>query len=298
MQASGKLVLIDGYAHIYRNYYAIRNLTTPGGQAVNALFGMARFALLLDQNVPHGFGAMAMDAGKPAKRLAILPEYKANRAAMPDELRQQIPLVKEWMQAMGWAILREEGREADDLIGAVVRVREGHETVVASQDKDLAQLVCDDVSLLNTGVKGQWLTIGPAEVQAKFGVPPAAIRDYLALLGDSSDNIPGIKGIGAKTAAALLQQFGSIENMMNHLDEIAKPAVRNKLEGVDEQLQRNCELVGLDYALPSDWKGVDSLRRRQPDWERLLAMANEYGFKSLLPALRKAREAFENPSLF
>ncbi len=292
------LVLIDGYAHIYRSFYAIRGLTNKQGQPTNALFGMARFSLMLDEKVPHEFGALAMDKGRCTHRLELLPEYKANRPSMPEELRSQIPMILDWMQAMGWPLLQEEGREADDLIAAAVAAREGRETVIASHDKDLAQLVGEHVTLLLPGAKGNWQSLGPEEVRAKFGVGPEGIVDYLALLGDSSDNIPGVAGVGAKTAAALLQQFGSIDAMLEHPDQIARRTLRDKIAPAGALLERNRKLVGLDAELPEGWKGIEGLRRRDPDWDRLLKIAADNGFKTIVASLEAKLDEFRNPTLF
>jgi len=298
MTGNGAIVLVDAYASIYRNFHGIRGLTNDRDEPVNALYGMAQFSLRIDQALPHDFAALVMDKGAPVKRLEALPDYKANRAPMPDDLRAQIPLIREWFTALGWCVLEQEGHEADDLIAAVVAAREGHPTFIVSHDKDLTQLVCDDVLMVALGGKNSWSKLGPAEVEEKYGVPPSAILDYLALLGDSSDNIPGVPGVGAKTAAALLQQFGSAKAMLADLDAIPRESVREKIRAAADVLQRNRELVALDTELPDSWQGVETLRRRAPNWGHLFEIACDNGFKTVTTALEKARHDYINPTLF
>ena len=298
MTENNHLVLVDGYAQIYRSFYAMRELTNARGEPTNALFVMSRLMLKLDKQVPHEFGAVVMDKGKSTHRLALLPEYKATRPPMPDALRSQIPIIREWIDACGWIILEEEGQEADDIIAAVVKVREGRETEIITHDKDLGQLVQPGVSLLMPGKKGQSVRMDSAAVQEKFGVPPSALRDYLALVGDASDNIPGVAGVGPKTAVALLNQFDSIDGMLANPDAIEKKSLREKIRTSVDILHRNCKLVALDTKTPDGWQGIASLRRRDPDWDRLLEIAHDNGFKSLVSTLNKARSDARNPMLF
>jgi len=298
MANNGVIVLVDGYAHIYRSFYAFSGLTNARGEPTNALFAMGRFMLKLDKDVPHEFGAVVMDKGKPARRLEMLPSYKATRAPMPDPLRDQIAPIREWIAACGWAILEQEGQEADDVIAAIVKAREGRQTVIVSHDKDLAQLVAPGVVLLTPGKKGESRRLDEPAVEAKFGVPPQAIVDYLAMVGDNVDNVPGIAGVGPKTAASLLVRFGSIDAMLANTDAIERESLREKVRNSAELLRRNRELVRLDEELPPEWTGLAGLRRREPDWDVLLDMARDNGFKSMLPTLEKARHDARNPTLF
>ena len=292
-------MLVDGYAQVYRAFYAIPGLTAPDGRPTNALYGVIRLLLKLDQELPGGRGVVIFDCGRPQRRMDLLPDYKANRPPMPDALRAQLPELDQWLEALGWPVLRQEGREADDVIAAVAMAREGAETAIVTHDKDLMQLVVErDVYLVQTGAKGALDRIGPAEVEAKFGVAPGQIRDYLALLGDSSDNIPGVPGVGAKTAAALLKQFGSAEALLARIAEVAKPGIRKSLEENRNLLLRNLDLVRLDLDLPPDWRGLDALRRRPLDGPRLQDMAAACGFRSLAPVLAEAARPASQPSLF
>jgi DNA polymerase-1 len=292
------IVVVDAYAQIYRGFYAIRGLTDSQGNPTNALFAVARFMLWLDTDYRSDFGAVAFDKGPPEKRLEILPEYKATRPPMPDELRAQIEPIREWIHASGWPLLEQQGFEADDIIAAIAAMRENHRVYIVSHDKDLAQLVNENVVQLIPGKKGAVDELNPAAVEAKFGIPPGAIQDYLALLGDSSDNIPGVSGVGAKTAATLLQQFGSIDEMLNRTEEIKRPAIREKIESSREILDRNRQLVALDEQPPEGLDSVEKLRRTPPEWDKLLELAKKYEFKSLVNDIEKARTADRSPTLF
>lgn len=298
MPGRGRIVLVDGYGQIYRSYYAIRGLTAPGGQPTNALYGMVRFLLNLDAALPHDFGALVLDKGKPRERLELLPEYKATRPPMPDELRCQIAPIRAWSGALGWPLLEAEGYEADDLIAGVVAACAGSEVAIVSHDKDLGQLIRPGVCLLQSGPKGALVQLGCAEISAKFGVAPEQLRDYLALVGDSSDNIPGVPGVGAKTAAILLQRFGSVAGILQNLGTIERAAIRDALAASVEILRRNLLLIALNETLPPTWQGLDGLRRGKPDWQALLALAQESGFRSLTTELQRRQQDERNPTLF
>jgi DNA polymerase-1 len=298
MPARDRIVLVDGYDQIYRSYYAIRGLTAPDGQPTNALYGMVRFLLNLDTALPHDVGALVLDKGKPRQRLELLPEYKATRPPMPDGLRCQLAPIRTWARALGWPLLEAEGYEADDLIAAVVAACAGSTVAILSHDKDLGQLIRPGVCLLQAGPKGALIQIGHDEITGKFGVPPEQLRDYLALVGDSSDNIPGVPGVGAKTAAMLLNRFGSVAVILQNLDQIERPAIREALAASVEILRRNRLLITLNETLPPSWQGLDGLRRGTPDWQALLALAQEFGFRSLMSELHRRQQAERSPSLF
>lgn len=298
MDSNDRMVLIDGYAQIYRGFFAIRELTAPDGRPSNALFGIARFMLNIDAALPHRLGAMVLDKGKPVHRMEILPEYKATRPPMPDEMRSQIQPIRAWVAAMGWEILEAEGHEADDLIAGVVSVREGHEVAIVSHDKDLSQLVQPGVTLVIPGKKSSLTILDRAGVIAKFGVPPEHMRDYIALVGDSVDNIDGVAGIGPKTAAKLLNEIGGLDEILENLEKVSRESLRKKLAQSSDLLRRNRRLVALPEVLPETWHGIEQLKRGAPDWETLLAMADDYGFSSLKPELRKRWAEERNPTLF
>ena len=300
MEGTDRIVLVDGYAFIYRSFFAIRDLSNARGEPTNALYGMARFLHKLEQDFPHSWGAVVLDKGRPAKRLELLPGYKSSRPPMPDALRQQLPKIQQWVQAAGWPVLEQDGHEADDLIAGIAEKHGEYPLYIVSHDKDLAQIVRDDIQLVMPGKKGSYEVIDEHGVQEKFGVPPRAIPDYLALVGDSVDDIPGIAGIGPKTATELLAEFGSVEAIMANTDRIGKEGVREKLQSAGPALTRNRQVALLDVTLPEQWQwqGLNSLRRQEPDWETLLDIARDNNFKSLITALHKAKHDAENPTLF
>lgn len=289
-----RIVLIDAHSQIYRCFYALRILTNPQNEPVNALFGMARIFLQLDKSLPGEFGALVFDKGKAVKRVAICPEYKAQRPPMPPLLRPQLASIREWAEAFGWPILEQEGFEADDLIAAVSRQHDNNTSVtIVTHDKDIAQLTADPAVTLSVPQKGNlWSTVGAKEVEAKFGVPPHLLGDYLALVGDTSDNITGIKGIGPKTAASLLLVSGGLDNLFVNPSLANNRKLADKITAERELIERNRKLVALDNVLPDCWNGLESIRRRMPDWKRLASLASEQNFKSLLPVIdRQARDS-------
>lgn len=293
-----RMVLVDAYAAIYRGFYAIRGLTNPAGEPVNALYAIAMFTLRLERELPNTHGAAVFDKGRPAHRTEAIPEYKANRAPMPDELRCQIEPIRQWFELLGWPLLQHEGWEADDLIAMAVAERGGLPVSIVSHDKDLAQLVGPDVAMVLAGKRGEWRKLDPAGVEEKFGVPPDAIPAYLALVGDSSDNIPGVAGVGPKTAAKLLARFGSLGAMLERCNEVERPALREKLTAARGLLERNLSAVKLgDAPPPADWGGRQALRRRPPKWAALTRVAEENGFKTVLKGLRDLQTEYQNLSL-
>ncbi|MBN2451725.1 MAG: 5'-3' exonuclease [Lentisphaeria bacterium] len=297
MSGENSILLVDGYSQIYRAYFAIRGLTAPDGQPSNALFGMARFLLTLDQQLPHAYAALVLDKGKPRHRIELLPAYKATRPPMPDDLRSQVPPICDWARAMGWRVLQADGFEADDLIAVVVDQRGGRDVAIVSHDKDLGQLVQPGVALVQPGSKGSMKLVDPAAITEKFGVPPHQLVDYLALVGDTVDNIPGVPGVGSKTAAILLRRFGSIDGILADLDRIERPGLREGLRQSEAILQRNRSLVALRRTPPPDWEGMEALRRGKPDWSLLLETALRFGFGSMTAEIRRRIDEDRNPRL-
>lgn len=288
-----RLILIDALSQVFRVFYAIRMLNAADGRPVNAVFGMARLFMQLEESYPSDYGAIAFDKGKCLRRTQLLPEYKGQRPPMPDELRQQLPAIEEWAEAFGWNLVAKPGVEADDLICGMCGQRGDAEALILSSDKDLSQLLADPQvgMLVHDRVEKCWRIHYAAEVQAHFGVTPAQIRDYLALLGDSADNIDGIPGCGPKTAANLLAKFGDVEGICNHLEEVTPPRVRTAIAQNRPLLERNLSLVQLDQALPDDWQGLEGIRRREPHWEKLLELCRREQFKSLEAAIAKRMKA-------
>ena len=281
----GKVVLIDAFSQIFRAFYAIRQLNNHRGEPVNALYVMTKLLLQMEKNHPCARGAMLFDCGKVAFRLELLPEYKANRPPMPDPLKIQMPRIEEMAAAFGWPLLRAENYEADDLIGAFA-ARYGSEVLIVTGDKDLSSLVDERVHLLKPARSGGgFIECGPEEVVNDFGVVPALIPDYLALLGDSVDNIGGVPGIGAKSAVELLNNYGSV---VNWFDDEGKLTFENskfsaKLAGKKELIQRNLGLTRLKMELPEEFSDCSAvLVKKSPDWQRIADLCADNDFKSLL----------------
>lgn len=292
-------LLIDSYAQIYRGYYAIRGLTNSSGEPSNAVFAMAKFLLKLHSDYPDSDGAFVFDEGKPAHRMEIAPLYKANRPPMPDDLKAQIPIISELIDAFGWNSIKEPSWEADDLIAVICSMLKDRKIYIISADKDLSQLIDQRVEMLVPDRDGKGLQLrGVQEVVDKFGVPPKEIVDYLALIGDSSDNIPGLEGVGPKTAAQLLNQFHSIDAMLSRADEIEKEKLREKVIQGADILRTNIELVKLVSTPPENchWD-TGTFHKRQPDFEKIKAIAEKMELRSILKELGAPRHpATVNPA--
>src|SRR3990172_8591473 len=202
--------LIDGHSLLYRAFYAIRHLSTASGRPTNAVYGMATMLLKIVREQKPDYLAIAFDTQAPTMRHEAYRDYKSHRPPMPDDLVAQLPDVTRLVEALRIPALAIDGYEADDLIAtaALNAAGQGMQVVIVSTDKDLYQLVGPAISLYDAMKEQQ---IGPDEVAARFGVTPAQIPDLLGLMGDAVDNVPGVPGIGEKTAAALIQQFGSID---------------------------------------------------------------------------------------
>ncbi|MFT3870534.1 MAG: 5'-3' exonuclease H3TH domain-containing protein [Nibricoccus sp.] len=252
-----KWLLVDGFNLAYRCFYAIPELTRADGFPTNALHGWVKSLWKFEDQEKPAATLVFFDLGGAQDKLALHPEYKAHREDMPEALVKQLPYVKLLTRAMGLVGIEQDGVESDDLLAAqaVALAKLGHEVLIVSADKDFAQIVGGGVKILlpppTANPKLGWRVMDAAGVQEKFGVPPAQIADYLALVGDTSDNIPGVNGVGPKTASKWLQQYGSLEGVIAHAGEL-KPerfqeAVRNQTEG----LRRNLKLTTLNLSLPT-----------------------------------------------
>jgi len=277
------LYLIDISSFIFRAFYAIRPLTSPAGEPVNAVYGVATMLQRLVDEAKPEFLAIAYDSKEPSFRKERYSEYKANRASPPEDLLPQFDRIEQLISALGVHSFRRGGVEADDLIGTLsnrwIALSPRHEVVIVSGDKDLMQLVNGRVQMLDT-LKN--VTYGPAEVTAKMGVPPEQVRDYLALVGDSSDNIPGVSGIGPKGAVELLKEFGSLEKVLS-------AAEQGKISGKKgSTLQGEREMALLSQELATVKTDVD-LAVNEEDFrfefsvgEACVQLLKELGFNSLL----------------
>ena len=294
------IYLVDAYAHIYRGFYAVRNLTTSDGTPSNAVYAMSKFLVQLENEFSPDLGAFVFDKGAPKRRLDLAPDYKANRPPMPDDLRSQISALRELVKAAGWPIIEVEGFEADDVLASIAKKFNNHTVKIISNDKDMAQVITDNVNMYITvpGKKG-FILRDRENVVGKFGVEPEQIIDYLSLIGDSADNIPGVQGVGPKTAAALLKQFGSISNMIEHCNEISKEKLRTKISDSKELLELNKELVRLDTdIICDDYAELDNLEINLPELDKIDIIGKEYQLRGLLKDFSKIHDAKSNPTLF
>jgi DNA polymerase-1 len=281
-----RLLLVDGHYYLYRSFFAIRGLKNSRGEPTNAIYGFIKALRKMLADVKPDRAAVIWDCGLPARRTELQPAYKQNRTEMPDDLRPQ----EDWLQKntplLGVACLEIPNTEADDLIAsyAVQARREGAEVVIATNDKDILQLVGEGISIYSTvknDIKeGGFALLGNEAVRGKWGVDPARIGDVLALTGDSSDNIPGVPGIGEKTAAALVNEHGSLSAILENPAAIANPKLREKFAAHRDLIVANREMVRLDdhLALPEPWQSLEI----HPRYPELIAAMRDCEFKSLL----------------
>jgi DNA polymerase-1 len=306
-----RLLIVDGHAYAYRAFFAIRGLRSPSilrigvtedgpgglparsenglqpGGPTNAIYGFVKMLEKMRAALAPTHLIVVWDGGLSAARTALLPEYKAQRPEMPDDLRPQLDEIVAYLAAAGLASFCREGIEADDYIACLARraADAGVTVVIASSDKDFMQLVSARVGLLNPADKtGTIWTDG--QVRAKTGVGPRQIVDWLSLTGDSVDNIPGVPGVGPKTAADLLNQFGSVAELYERLHDVKSERLRAALRASADAVRRNHELVRL-HDLPCEFS-PEELAVRMPDAGRLRELFTRWGFKGMLAALEGA----------
>lgn len=282
MTTNDTLYLVDGSSYIYRAYFAIRHLSSPSGQPTNAIYGFVQMLLKLIKDYQPQHLAIVFDAGRITFRNEIYPEYKANRASMPDDLRAQVGRIRDVVRAFNIPSLELKGFEADDIIGALAQKysSRGRQVVVVTGDKDLMQIVDERVTLLDT-MKDK--TSGVAEVLERFGVVPELVPDILGLAGDSSDNIPGVPGIGEKTAIKLLQEFKTLDVLLERAHEV-KGKNGEKLREFREQALLSRKLATIERNVPISVSD-EELAICEPDTPALNALFKEFGFTSLIKEL-------------
>ena len=286
-----KLLLVDAFSQVFRGYFAVRALSTAAGVPTNAVFAMTKLLMKLQQDYGDHDGAFVFDKGKCKERLELAPAYKANRPPMPEDLRVQMEPIRNMIRAFGWPIMESEGYEADDLIGAAATADAEREVLILSSDKDLSQLINERVKMLVPDRDGKGLLVRDIEAtKEKFGVPPEGIVDYLSLIGDSSDNIPGVEGVGPKTAASLITQFGSIEAMLANPEKIAKENLRAKIAAARDTLELNRKLILLNFNAPLEGA---SFTKAEPDYGKIRELAGQSELKSILKELDKLAPAPE-----
>ncbi len=278
------LAIVDGNNYLYRAYYAIPALTNSKGFPTNAIYGFTTMLIKLVRDLDPDYAVVAFDLKGPTVRHEEYGDYKATRKPMPDDLIPQVPRVKDVIRAFSICVLEKQGVEADDLIGTlVVQARKkGWRTAIVSGDKDLMQLVGDDVHLVDT-MKDK--IFDAAAVKEKFGVGPDKVVEILGLMGDPSDNIPGVPGIGPKTAQRLIEEYGTVEEVIAQSENLRNIKLRESFRKYADQarLSRKLALIRTDIELDFD---LQSAARKEPNQERLADLFSEFEFSTLLQQIR------------
>ncbi|WP_109374256.1 DNA polymerase I [Proteus genomosp. 6] len=288
--AENPFILVDGSSYLYRAYHAFPPLTNSQGEPTGAMYGVLNMLRSLIIQYKPSHVAVVFDAKGKTFRDELYEEYKSNRPPMPDDLREQIAPLHEMVQAMGLPLLSISGVEADDVIGtlALKAAADGRDVLISTGDKDMAQLVTPKITLINTMTN---VILGPDEVKEKYGVPPELIIDFLALMGDSSDNIPGVPGVGEKTALGLLQGLGSLDDIYQQLDNIATLSFRGA-KTLGAKMAEHEKVAKLSYKLATIKTDVeldktfDDLVVNEPNLDQLLEMFTRYEFKRWISDLQ------------
>lgn len=283
MTAAPQLYLLDGSSYIYRAYYGVRDVATSKGLPTNAVFGFSRMLLaLLQENRPDHLAVVFDPPREETFRRELYPAYKANREALPPDLPPQLPYIRRLLSALNIPALEAPGFEADDVIATLARrfAADGVEVTVVSGDKDLLQIVAERISLLDTMKEKR---SGPAEVLERFGVPPELVADVLGLAGDAADNIPGVPGIGEKTASELVRRFGSLEEVLKWTNMVSGRQRRSNLNTHAGQARLSKTLATVRYDVPIEVT-LAALERQAADRATLLPLLDELEFTALTAA--------------
>ncbi|TNF07691.1 MAG: DNA polymerase I, partial [Gammaproteobacteria bacterium] len=291
MNDKAPLVLVDGSSYLYRAFHALPPLTTSGGQPTGAVKGVISMVRRLLKDYPGSPIVVVFDAKGKTFRDELFEAYKSHRPPMPDELRAQIDPIHQIIRAMGLPLLVVDGVEADDVIGtlALEAAHKQHQVVISTGDKDMAQLVGDQVTLVNTMTDS---ILDRQGVEDKFGVPPELIIDYLALIGDKSDNIPGVPGVGEKTALAMLQNLGGLDSIYGDLEQVRTLEFRGakkmpeKLAEHEEQARLSYQLATIKTDVPLEIVATE-LSNGEPDQQQLLEWFRQCEFKTWTEELLK-----------
>ncbi|MGK3126706.1 DNA polymerase I [Candidatus Pantoea formicae] len=288
--AENPLILVDGSSYLYRAYHAFPPLTNSAGEPTGAMYGVLNMLKSLLMQYQPSHVAVVFDAKGKTFRDELFEHYKSHRPPMPDDLRAQIEPLHEMVKAMGLPLLAVTGVEADDVIGtlALEAEKQGRAVLISTGDKDMAQLVTPGITLINTMNN---TVLGPEEVEQKYGVPPSLIIDFLAMMGDSSDNIPGVPGVGEKTAQALLQGLGGMQSIYDNLEKVADLSFRGA-KTMAAKLEQNRDVAFLSYQLATiktDVElelGCEQLTVNEPDVEKLQNLFGRYEFKRWISDLQ------------
>lgn len=277
---SNKFFIIDGHSQLYQAYYAITKLTSPAGQPVNAVYGFTRMLRKIIREFNPYYMVVTFDTKGPTFRHLEYKEYKANRKPAPEEFISQLPLVSEIIDAYNIPLYSKEGYEADDLIGTIAKkvASMGIECIIITIDKDMEQLVDDNIKIYNPRKKA---TIGLEEIRNERGIEPESLIDVLGLGGDASDNIPGIPGIGYKTALNLIKEWKTVENVLSNIDKINGKKKQENLLKYAESARMSKRLATIDINVPLD-VNLEACRLINFDNTRLKELFTKYDFKSFL----------------
>jgi len=297
-----RLLLIDGHYYVYRSFFAIPNLSNSRGEPTNAIFGFTKTLRLMIKHLQPDLGAVFWDEGMPERRVKLQPAYKETRKEMPLPMVPQLEYIQEKLTALiGFKNISIPNTEADDLMGCYAMAackRKGMEVILATNDKDLYQLIGPCVKVYTTAKadlaspKDAFALLGETEATAKWEVSPSMIGDVLALTGDSVDNIPGVGGLGRKTASALIREFGSLDRLLANVEKVKSDKMRGKLIAAREQILQNRKMVELDCHMDLPLP-IDDLKI-QPDYPALIGELEKCEFKSLLQEV-KAEAAADAP---
>ncbi len=292
-----RLFVIDGYSYLYQAYHAIRSMTGPKGEPTNAIFGFVGMLLRLMEKENPDYIAIALDLKEPSFRHKTFADYKATRKPMPEDLVSQIPVVNDIVEAYRIPVFSKAGFEADDVIATIASKVNGGgvDVFIISRDKDLKQLLKPNIKVYDTK---DGKTYGPEDFQEEFGFGPELLPDYLALAGDSSDNIPGVQGVGKKTASSLVSQIGPLEEIYNKLDKVEKKSVKSRLENNREIAELSKKLATVRRDVPIDFR-LEDCKVGEPDVETLVKTFQEHGFRKFLSQLLDgAAERKEKPARY
>jgi DNA polymerase-1 len=274
-----KFFLIDGHSHLYRAFFAVRGLTTPEGQPSNAVYGFTAMLRKILREYRPDYLAVAFDMPGPTFRHKKFEAYKATREKPPDEFRAQIPMTRELLEAYGIPVFNLQGYEADDIMGTLARqaTEKGIETVLVTSDKDARQLLGPSVTILD-GAKDRFITEKDLREQ---GIEPGQVIEMMALSGDTSDNVPGVPKVGPKTALNLIKEYGTLENVLAHVDDIQAPALRENLKTHEKEARLSRELVTIDLHVPVE-ADFEACRVTPPDPQQLIPIFRRFGFQQFL----------------
>ncbi|MES2310515.1 MAG: 5'-3' exonuclease H3TH domain-containing protein [Verrucomicrobiota bacterium] len=283
-----RLLLVDGHYYLYRSFHAIQGLANAQGQPTNALYGLTKAVRRMIQDLQPDRMLVVLDGGVPDERMELVPEYKAQRPSTPVDLAHQIDQVPELMEALGIPMTQWIGEEADDVIASYAKAHAQGETIIASNDKDLMQLVNDRVRIYQPQKEGFDL-LGEKEVEEKWGVPATLIGDLLSLTGDSADNIPGIPGVGPKTAAKWIKSHGSLTELLQQAPTHADEKIKKAFTEHGTQVQKNRTMVRLRNLSPLPIPITKLLI--DPQFDKQIPVFQKHNFKTFL---KEAQEAWKS----